>query len=197
MRLLVGSDFHLGPLCDAFERRLTDDVLPIHCGDLVNRPREDADSCTTLLERWSGLNPDFVFVPGNHEPEDCGHWEGVQIHERRGLRILAVPVIPIMYKIPTWTHEYSESTIAAMVKPFEGAKVDVVASHSPPHGVCDRASWGEDIGSRALKDFAETLSFRLWVCGHVHEQRAGTGTIAGRPLRNAAKAILEMELAAG
>ena len=51
------------------------------------------------------------------------------------------------------------------------------------------------MGSRALRDFASDVDFRLWVCGHVHEQRAATGTLAGRPVRNAARTVLDLLLA--
>ena len=78
VRLLVGSDFHLGPLCARFEARLDDDVVPLFLGDLGNRPRADAAVWQRLIPRWEGLNPDLVVVPGNHDPEDAGPWEGVQ-----------------------------------------------------------------------------------------------------------------------
>ncbi|MHC5011453.1 MAG: metallophosphoesterase family protein [Planctomycetota bacterium] len=193
---LVGSDFHLGPLCDAFEARLREDVIPVFCGDLINRPRADADVFFETVARWEAANPDLVVVPGNHEPEDCGPWEALQVHERRGLRLLALPVTPLMAKIPTWTHEYSESRIADLLAPFEGGRYDVIVSHAPPHGVCDRVFWGERIGSRALRAFARAVSFRLWLCGHVHEERGREGELEGRPLFNAARTILDVPLPA-
>jgi hypothetical protein len=191
-RFLVGSDFHLGPLVDAFERRLQDDVVPVFCGDLVNRPGADADAFFGIVARWQALNPELVVVPGNHEPEDCGPWEGVRVHERRGLRILALPVTPLLCKIPTWTHEYSEARIAALLEPFRGGRYDVVVSHAPPRGACDRLAWGTPIGSTALAAFAETIDFRLWLCGHVHEMRGACESIAGRPVVNAARTVLEV-----
>ena len=80
VHLLVGGDFHLGPLCHTFESRLDEDVVPIVLGDLVNRPRRDAPAFFSLVARWARLNPDLVVVPGNHDPEPAGRWEGVQIH---------------------------------------------------------------------------------------------------------------------
>lgn len=195
VRLLVASDFHLGPLCARFEDRLPEDHVPIFLGDLVNRPRQDASAWKAHVERWERLNPDLVVVPGNHDPEDTGRWEDVQVHERRGLRLLAVPVIPILYKIPSWTHEHSEARIAAMLDPFRGGTYDVIASHAPPHGVCDGARGGRAMGSRALRTFADDVKFRLWVCGHVHEQRGARGTVAGRPVLNAARTVLDLLMA--
>lgn len=195
VRLLVGSDFHLGPLCRRFEDRLGEDLVPLFLGDLLNRPREDAPEWERHVSRWERLNPEIVVVPGNHDPQDAGRWEGIQVHERRGLRILAVPVISILYKIPSWTHEHSEERIAEMLDPFRGQHYDVIASHGPPHGVCDRAAGGRAMGSRALRDFASDIDFRLWVCGHVHEQRAASGTLEGRPVRNAARTLLDLLLA--
>lgn len=192
-RLLVGSDFHLGPLCHAFERRLGEDVLPIFCGDLVNRPRGDAPAYFALLERWERANGDLFVVPGNHDPEDAGRWEGVRVHERRGLVILAVPVIPILYKIPSWTHEYAETTIERMLAPHRGGRYDVVASHAPPHGLTDGLASGRHVGSRALLDFAQVSHVGLWVCGHVHQGRAARAAVAGRPLVNAARTLLDLE----
>ena len=196
VRLLVASDFHLGPLCEQFEARLGEDLVPLFLGDLLNRPRDDAPAWDALVGRWERLAPDLVVVPGNHDPEDCGRWEGIRVHERRGLRILAVPVIPILYKIPTWTHEHSEARIATMLDPFRGGSFDVIASHGPPHGVCDRDRAGRHLGSRSLRDFARDVDFRLWVCGHVHEQRAARGELAGRPVHNAARTMLDLVLSA-
>lgn len=195
LRLLVGGDFHLGPLCGRFERCMGEDVIPIFVGDLLNRPREDAAAWHSIVPRWEALSPDLVVVPGNHDPEDTGGWEGVQVHVRRGLTILAVPVIPILYKIPTWTHELPESRIAEMLEPFRGGSFDVIASHAPPHGVCDRALSGRAMGSRALRDFADAVDFRLWVCGHVHEQRGALGHLRRRPVWNAARTLLDLALA--
>ena len=117
------------------------------------------------------------------------------MHERRRLRILAVPVIPILYKIPAWTHEHSEARITEMLDPFRGGTYDVIASHAPPYGVCDRAVGGRSMGSRALRSFAADVDFRRWVCGHVHEQRSASGTLGGRPVRNAARTVLDLVLA--
>jgi Icc-related predicted phosphoesterase len=195
-RLLVGSDFHGGRLVGRFEERLGEDVVPVFCGDLVNRPRDDAPFWRETVARWARLNPDLVVVPGNHDPEEDGPWEGVRVHERRGLVILAIPYVPILYKIPSWTHEISEARIAEHVAPFAGRAYDVVASHGPPYGVVDRAAWGRSLGSRALLEFADHIDFRLWVCGHVHEESGAAATVRGRPIRNAARTILDLEIAA-
>ena len=193
----MGSDFHLGPLCDRFEERLAADVVPLFLGDLVNRPREDEAASRSTVERWRAGNQDLVVVPGNHDPEGVDPWEGVQVHERRRLTILAVPVIPILYKIPTWTHEYAEPRIAEMLAPFRGGSYDVIASHGPPFGVCDETVGGRHIGSHALRAFAETVDFRLWLCGHVHEQRGAQGRLADRPVHNAARTLLDLVIARG
>ena len=194
VRLLVGSDFHLGPLSRRFEERLGEDLVPLFLGDLINRPGDDAPTWTRTIERWERRAPELVVVPGNHDPEDTGRWEGIQVHERRGLRILAVPVIPILYKIPSWTHEHSEARIAEMLDPFRDRTYDVIASHAPPHGVCDRALGGRAMGSRALRAFADDVEFRLWVCGHVHEQRGARATLHGRPVHNAARTLIDLLL---
>ena len=68
VRLLVGSDFHLGPLCGRFEARLDENVVPIFLGDLLNRPRADGPAWERLVPRWEHLNADLVVVPGNPTP---------------------------------------------------------------------------------------------------------------------------------
>ena len=73
----------------------------------------------------------------------------------------------------------------------------MIASHGPPFGVCDETAWGRRIGSHALRAFAETVDFRLWLCGHVHEQRGAEGRLAGRPVHNAARTLLDLVLARG
>jgi Icc-related predicted phosphoesterase len=171
-------------------------VLPVFCGDLVNRPRHDASAWRTLTSRWQATNPDLVVVPGNHDPEEeDGPWEGVRVHERRGLRILAVPYIPIMYKIPTWTHEISEARIEERLTPFADQRFDLVASHGPPHGHLDVVASGRHVGSHALLAFAGTIAFDAWICGHVHEQGGRTSDVRGRPLYNVARTVKRISLA--
>lgn len=161
----------------------------------MNRPRDDRRAFVEIVDRWRAKNPDLVVVPGNHDPDEGHAWEDVRVHERRGLRILAVPVIPLLCKIPTWTHEHTEARIAAMLDPFRGASFDVIASHGPPRGVCDRTVRGLAIGSTALRAFSADVAFRLWVCAHVHEQRGARGVLAGRPVLGAARTILDRVLA--
>jgi len=194
LRLLVGGDFHLGPLCHAFERRLTGTSrLPLFLGDLVNRPRDDATAYHRILERWRGLAPALVVVPGNHDPEDDGPSGGVRIHRRRGLTILAIPFIPLMAAIPTWTHEVAESHLADLLAPYRGRRFDLVASHAPMAGILDHSSFGRPLGSTALRDFAGQIDFDLWICGHAHEERGRWARIGGRTVVNVARTVLDIE----
>ena len=58
----------------------------------------------------------------------------------------------------------------------------------------DRLASGRHLGSTALRAFADDVTFDLWVTGHVHEQRGAAATVAGRPIHNAARTILDLVL---
>ncbi len=49
------------------------------------------------------------------------------------------------------------------------AQVDVLITHSPPHGVLDRTPKGEKVGCEELLAATERTRPRLHVFGHVHE----------------------------
>ena len=45
----------------------------------------------------------------------------------------------------------------------------VVVSHSPPQGVVDRSSRGQQLGSVAVREMLDQRVPKLLVCGHIHE----------------------------
>ncbi len=106
-------------------------------------------------------------------------------------------MIPILYKIPAWTHEVSEARIAEMVDPYRGDRFDVVLSHAPPYGLLDRVTGGRHVGSHALLAFAGEIDFDVWISGHVHEGRGGETTLTGRPLYNVARQVRRIILPDG
>ena len=48
-------------------------------------------------------------------------------------------------------------------------QTDIVISHGPMHGLCDRTVTGIYAGSRTLKDKIREVNPSLFVCGHIHE----------------------------
>lgn len=52
---------------------------------------------------------------------------------------------------------------------------DILITHGPPRGVCDRVPNGDHVGSRPLAAYlARTPQVQLHICGHIHE---GVGSV--------------------
>jgi Icc-related predicted phosphoesterase len=49
--------------------------------------------------------------------------------------------------------------------------IDVLVSHSPPKGLCDRTRAGQKVGCEELRSAVGKIKPQLVVCGHIHEAR--------------------------
>ena|SRR5579871_4453318 len=139
-----------------------------------------ADWLTRLAARFP-----VYWIPGNHDIgvnndtfgaiENC---MGIldRTVEVGGLRVHGVSMAPC-YDAPfladAWDYMTADEAVEAASFDFE--PVDIVVSHSPPYGHCDRAApilGGGDrrhIGSLHLLNYIKRYGPEFVVCGHVHE----------------------------
>ena len=116
-----------------------------------------------LLRALKPLGADVLWVPGNHDPREL---DGPGCVDRRNARLAGLSVYglggagPARFGFP---YEWGEGEIRALAPEPH----DVLLSHCPPYGARDRVFWGRRVGSRAVAELSR--SFRLTVCGHIHE----------------------------
>lgn len=48
--------------------------------------------------------------------------------------------------------------------------VDILISHSPPHGILDQNTWEENCGSIELRNAMMRVKPKYLICSHIHEQ---------------------------
>lgn len=137
----------------------------------------DVDGADVLLP--------FLYMPGNHDYIDptpylrdvgvdavnllveTGKGERAKF-EKAGVSFGGAPLIVEMGGI--WNHESTEVDIAFALDRVLDAKVDVLVSHGPPHGILDIVVGHGLIGSRAIEVLLEKTPNRpkAHLFGHNH-----------------------------
>lgn len=190
MRILALSDIH-GRFKDFAPEKLPPaDEVDVVCiaGDVTNlgvhRPEEVAQAerwFDALLDRYKKV----YYVLGNH---DIGLWDGyfeaVPAHNTNELwslegrlvyhdsRSFTGASLSPCFDLP----KLAETWVRMTAKPHVDAQyfaalppADIVVSHCPPYGYCDKTRDGTHIGSPGLLTYIEQHKPKLVICGHVHE----------------------------
>jgi Icc-related predicted phosphoesterase len=74
-----------------------------------------------------------------------------------------IPVTPF----GSWSFDFSEEEGHQLLE--DCPENAILISHSPPLGILDLNGSNEHCGSKAVREFIESKSPVLVVCGHVHE----------------------------
>ncbi len=139
-----------------------------------------------------GIGREVFFVPGNCDDPRLLDWssddEGiVNIHSRvRKLGDYIVYGIGGSNRTPFSTYiEWSEEELDRLLKPAYSINRDrlIMVTHSPPRGILDNVGY-ENVGSISLRNFLEDHGAKLWVTGHIHEERGKIeyrGTVVVNP----------------
>lgn len=174
MDLILISDTHLShglldiPPCD----------LLVHAGDWSRHgTREESED----FFAWLGAQPARarVLTPGNHdffaEREPAAARELARRHnitwlvnegaDVLGLRVWASPFSP---RHGSWAFQ-DERGDALRARYTFPAGLDLLVTHGPPHGVCDRITRGDLVGCEALLGEVRARPPKVHVFGHVHE----------------------------
>lgn len=191
MKIVAISDTHgFHPLLDPLPQG---DIL-VHSGDFCNHGTE-LEGLAFL--QWFAAQPHEhkVLVPGNHDifldplcpryspgryGNDARFLAGCAeagIHylvdapaEIGGLRLYGTPWMPEFYQ---WAFMRPDEERERLVAPVAEAPIDVLVTHGPPHGLCDRVVHdGQHVGDRPLRAAVQANGrIRLLLCGHIHEGR--------------------------
>jgi len=172
-RVTVISDTHLRDE----ELRLAEGDLLIHCGDLLDLDRSEP-SDLRKLDRWFGRQPFDMIVctGGNHDhllehararvpqPFRNARYLEDEALNYRGLRIYGAPWVP---GLPAHAfHEDRPGLANAWARIPAG--IDILVTHTPPHGILDRSSRGMSFGCPDLARELVRIAPRVHCFGHVH-----------------------------
>lgn len=173
MRVVVTSDTH------NLHRHLEipEGDLFIHCGDLTGRG--SLDKLRAANDWIAGLpHRHKVFVPGNHdfcfqlEPKGSAQVftaatvlidAGLEVE---GFKLWGSPWQPWFHN---WAFNLPRGERLREVWERVPSDTDILVTHSPPAGILDETSRGEQVGCADLREALRRIRPKLHVFGHIHE----------------------------
>ncbi len=177
MRLVLGSDLH-GHLPDVPPC----DILVL-AGDLL--PENDQELfIDNNLAPWLERSPagDIVATWGNHDHKPFKHWYRdfrwrLLVDSSAHIKGLRFHGTPWCLPIGRWAWQAPEYLLRNIYELIPD-DVDILISHAPPRGICDRTVDGVDCGSRELvRRINQLKNLKFLVCGHIHEGRGQVGKV--------------------
>lgn len=113
-------------------------------------------------------NHDFIF---EQRPDQVEALELPWLHlhdswyKYQGVKYYGLPWIP---NLQSWAFYANDLQLAEKYKAIPG-DVDVIISHGPPKGFCDKNTGHHPCGSLAGTDALRRVQPKAFVCGHIHE----------------------------
>ena len=199
MRLLLFSDLHRDTeaAADLVERARTADVV-VGAGD-YSTVHEGLDEILSILQQ---IEVPTILVPGNNETTDelgqaCSGWESAHVLHGNGVTVGGMTFYGLGGGVPVTpfgdgSYDFTEHEALALLS--DCPTKCVLLSHSPPNGVVDLSSDGENLGSTAVRDTVLTQRPLLVVCGHIHPSAGQQGTLGDSTVVNVGPQGLEWEL---
>jgi len=174
MRLLIFSDVHRDlAACSRLVELARDVDAVVGAGDFASQHR----GLEQTIRALGGIEAPTVVVPGNNERPDalreaCAGWPAARVLHGEGVEIGGVPFWGLGAGVPVtpfgdWSYDLKEDEARALLAECPAGAV--LASHSPPRGLCDTTSAGEHAGSEAVLEAIRQKRPRLVVCGHIHD----------------------------
>jgi predicted phosphodiesterase len=164
------------------------DVL-LHAGDFTSRGTErEVAAFGAFLARLPHRHK--VVVAGNHDflfersPERARELLGDVLYledalaEVGGITVYGSPWQPWFHD---WAFNLPRGPALAAKWAAVPERLDVLVTHTPPHGLLDRTAHGENVGCEELTRALARIRPRLHVFGHIHEAHGAThvdGTLA-------------------
>jgi Icc-related predicted phosphoesterase len=196
MRLLCFSDLHLDiEARDAILARADEADLIVGAGDFAVRRQGLAE----FVAAFEPVADRAVFVAGNGETVDelRGATEARVLHGEAldfGSCVIAglggaVPPLP---PLPWGSFDLTEDAVEALLARVE--KADVLVSHSPPNGYCDRHGKLGAMGSRAVLAAMQRLRPRYLLCGHVHDAWGARAMVGPTEVMNLGPGVTWIEI---
>jgi Icc-related predicted phosphoesterase len=150
-------------------------------GDITNyggRARAEA-----LLKQIEHFNPKILAVIGNMDTRDVEDFledKGFNAHARTTDLGFNVGLIGVGYSTPTpfgTPSEVSDTQLQAWLKQAIQQAKDfeylILMAHNAPFGTqTDRVSFGQSVGSKAVRKFIDEYQPDVCITGHIHESRA-------------------------
>ncbi|HSH01058.1 MAG TPA: metallophosphoesterase [Anaerolineae bacterium] len=190
MKFLLFSDLHCHQsACQNIVDLAHQADILIGAGDLGHL-RHGLDKTISYLQQ---ITTPTILVPGNNESfeelQDAGQaWPAATVIHGSHTTLLGHTFFGLGGGIPrtpfgSWSYDFDENEAQAMLDTCPPNAI--IISHSPPKGVVDVASSGQNLGSTTLRQYILDHQPPLVVCGHIHESGGQTGYLGDTPVVNA------------
>jgi|ERR1039458_1998019 Icc-related predicted phosphoesterase len=152
-----------GDICPTF-----DHSLDFQLGWLDTNFRQWLEDAPTENIIGVAGNHDFVFEARSDRVERLElPWLYLEdsSYKYQGIKYYGLPWIP---NLKAWAFYANDITLARKYEAIPD-DVDIILSHGPPLGYCDRNESYESVGSVAALSALQRVSPKAFVCGHIHE----------------------------
>lgn len=65
--------------------------------------------------------------------------------------------------------EANENKLTYELNKLKADSNSIIVAHTPPYGLGDLLIGGNRCGSKAVREWIETVQPKMWLCGHIHE----------------------------
>ena len=155
-----------------------------------------------ILKALSSSGVQLVYVPGNCDPpellrNDVGLEKVVNVHART-VSIGGIRVGGIGGGLAGGPRSWIDLTEEEMREVIDSlGMVDLLVSHTPPHGSAADALGGRHVGSVAVREYCLKAEPIVVSCGHIHEARSvsklgRTVVVNAGPAKGGNAALLEI-----
>jgi Icc-related predicted phosphoesterase len=203
MRLVAISDTHFNMSEEQIKELIPDGDVLVHAGDLMyeGTPMEWKERLDFLGSLPHKIK---IYVPGNHDYHPAVYTgPAVENLLHRGIKPLfgakytttlpngmKILGLPFVTNLVGWAFNSSEHLLEEFLfNKYYHNHVDIIVSHSPPHGILDKLNDGKNtsVGIHAYTDFfhKKVIKPKHWICGHIHESY-GTAEMDGCKFYNVA-----------
>lgn len=173
IRLLLFSDIHCDrSACEQLVAAAEDVDFVIGAGDFCTM-RRNLETPIGILRQ---IEKPTVLVPGNAESYEelrdaCQVWPAARVLHGSQTTIDGLEFFGIGGGIPVtpfgnWSYDLTEEQAATLL--VECPPNCVLVTHSPPKGILDTSTTGENLGSESIRAAVMEKRPRLVVCGHIH-----------------------------
>jgi Icc-related predicted phosphoesterase len=173
MKIIAFSDIHTDMHAIGKIHAMSDDAdVLIGAGDFANMRR----GLQAPIDAIANINKPTILVHGNAESEDelraaTANHANIQVLHANAVKLNNRVFVGIGGAIPEtpfgdWSVDHSEKHAKTWLDPIPHA--DVLISHSPPKGHCDRDSAGKSLGSKSILKWIKKHKPSYCLCGHIH-----------------------------
>ncbi|MCA9276128.1 MAG: metallophosphoesterase family protein [Phycisphaerales bacterium] len=199
MNIIAFSDIHTDlHAIEKFRSQAESADLLIGAGDYCNMRR----GLQPVIDAIASIGTPAVLVHGNAENdtelnEAAAPYDHLHTLHGSTITISNITILGLGGAVPEtpfgdWSVDYSEKHAWDLLSPCPYA--DILVTHSPPKGHCDKDSAGKHLGSKSVLKWTKKHQPRFVLCGHIHASWQNWSDIGPTRVMNLGPMATKIEL---